>query len=144
MGFLSKLFGPRSNRVREEAVRLGVAVSELERDIPIFSRDMESVELRRGTCVCYSIPRASGKTSWQLLQRTKASGATLPSDYLLSVQGVLPEPLVNELHSVAERYSEEYFEFEATPTRVSVYWEEWGGPEKAIELHATLARLAML
>ena len=144
MGFLSKLFGGGNNKTREEAQRLGISVADTQRDLPQFSHDMKSVELYTGNCVSYSIPRRGGQTSWQLLQRTKALGATMPNDYLLQSSGALPDALTSALRSIAEQYSEEYFEFEGNPTTVSVFWEEWGGPKQAQDLHARLVKLASL
>lgn len=145
MGFFSTLFGSGSVAVRGEAMRLGITVTEVERDTPHFSRDMKSMELKKGTCVRYSYPRQGPKphTAWALLQRTKTLGATLPNDYLLNSSSPLPSGFMSELRAVAEEYSEEYFEFEGTSSEVAVYWEEWGGPEKAKSLHSLLTRLAL-
>ena len=145
MEFFLNLFGSRSAKVREEATRLGITVAQVEREMPHFSRDMKSVDLKKGSCVRYSLARrgAEPRVTWALLQRTEALGATLPNDYLLNNNGVLPTTLMNELRAVAEDYSEEYFEFEGTSSEVAVYWEEWGGPEKAKSIHGLLTRLAL-
>jgi hypothetical protein len=49
---------------------------------------------------------------------------------------------MQELKQLAENFSEEYFEFEGTSSEVAIYWEEWGGPEKARSLYQVLSRLA--
>lgn len=144
MGFFSNLFSSDSAKTREEATRLGILIKEVERDCPVFSRDMESLRLERGTAVRYSVPRtnADRSTTWELLQRTKALGAALPNNYLLKSSGPLSEPLTRELTTVAQDFDEEYFEFEGTSSEVAVYWEEWGGPDKVQSLHQVLKRLA--
>lgn len=91
----------------------------------------------------YSLPRRERKgRTWTLVQRTKALGATLPNDYLLTASGALPGGLEEQLRKVAEDYSEELFEFEGTATEVAVYWSEWGGPDRVRRLHYHLERLA--
>jgi hypothetical protein len=139
MRLLSQLLG----RERREALRLGIAVVEVTRDIPLFSRDGTRVIFRPYRCVRYSLPRREPKgRTWTLVQRTKALGATLANDYLLTSSGTLPGGLQEQLNKVAADYSEELFEFEATPTEVAVYWSEWGGADKVRRLHYHLERLA--
>jgi hypothetical protein len=146
MGFFSDLFSSDSAQTREEAARLGILIKEVERDCPIFSRDMESVRLERATAVRYSVPRTGvdRSTTWELLQRTKALGAALPNNYLLKSSGQLSDPLTRELTTIAQDFDEEYFEFEGSSSEVAVYWEEWGGPDKVQSLHQVLKRLAAL
>lgn len=69
-------------------------------------------------------------------------GATFPNGYLLTTGAPLPGALEEQLRKIAEEYSEELFEFEATANDVAVYWEEWGGAERVRSLHAHLNRLA--
>lgn len=144
MGFFSMLLGTRSTKVREEATRLGITVSEVTRDLPHFSRDGKTVVLTPASCVRYSIPRVAPRprTTWTLLQRTKAQGSTLPNDYLLTSSAPMPAGLDALLRQTAEEYAEELFEFEGIDIEVAVYWEEWGGPEKARTLHDLLVRMA--
>lgn len=142
MGLLSTLLG-FGKKEREEAARLGMAVLEVTKDLPEFSRDGKTVTLRPDRCMRYSIPRRGrGGPIWSLLQRTKVMGATFPNDYLLTTDKPLPATLEDQLQRIAEEYSEELFEFEGTASDVAVYWAEWGGPEKVRSLHAHLDRLA--
>lgn len=135
--------GQRHRAEREEANRLGITVSDVERDLPEFSHGNRSCELVRGTCARYSLPRHGGaRNSWSLLQRTKNEGAQLPDDYLL--QGEVSDALRQALTKLATEFSEEYFEFEGTPTEVAVYWEEWGRAEQVKEIHRVLESLAGL
>jgi hypothetical protein len=143
MGLLSALFGSRLSKERHEAARLGITVLEVTRDIPLFSQDGEKVIFQPYRCVRYSLPRRERKArTWTLVQRTKALGATLPNDYLLTTNGPLPAGLEEQLLKTAEEYSEDLFEFEGTATDVAVYWTEWGGPDKVRTLHGHLERLA--
>lgn len=143
-GRAEKVTAGRKHRVeREEANRLGITVKDVERDLPEFSRRNRSCELIRGTCARYSLPRHGGaRNSWSLLQRTKNEGAQLPNYYLL--QGEVSDALRQTLTKLATEFSEEYFEFEGTPTEVAVYWEEWGGAEQVKEIHRILGNLAGL
>lgn len=143
MGLLSTLFGRGRGSERREAERLRITVAEVTRDIPLFSQDGKKVIFRPYRCVRYSLPRRerTGRT-WALLQRTKALGATLSNDYLLTASGALPAGLEEQLGKVAEDYPEELFEFEGTATEVAVYWSEWGGADKVRRLHYHLERLA--
>ena len=141
MGLFSALFSS-GKREREEAARLGMTVQEVTRDLPEFSGD-GTVTLESDRCMRYSIPRrVSFGSTWSLLQRTKAMGATFPNDYLLSSTGPLPERLLEHLREISEEYDEELFEFEGTANDVAVYWLEWGGPEEVRALRAYLEKVA--
>lgn len=144
MGFLSNLFSSNAAKCRAEALRLGMQVAEVQRDCPVFARDMESLELAKRTVARYSLPRRASpaSASWELLQRTKSMGALLPNAYLLKCSAPLSERLTQELSDIAREFSEEFFEFEATLSDVAVFWEEWGGPGKVQSLHEVLKRLA--
>ena len=144
MGILTKLFGGRRQSERDQAVRLGIFVSDVERDLPHFTWDAQSCQLVRGSCARYSLPRHSegARSAWSLLQRTKREGAQLPNDYLLRED--VSEGLRKILTKLATEYSEEYYEFEGTPTDVSVYWAEYGGADQVQRLHEVLQSLACL
>jgi hypothetical protein len=143
MGFLTRFLGERLYPERREAERLGVRTLELERDIPLFSRDGERMIFAPYRCVRYSVARRdkSGPT-WTLVQRTRALGANMPNDFLLSSSVPLKGGLQEYLLKVAEHCSDELFEFEGTATEVALYWTEWGGSEKVRRLHYYLERLA--
>ena len=127
---------------RKEAERLGLTIAEVDRDLPEFSGD-GSLTLEADRCIRYSLPRRlSGGPVWSLLQRTRAMGATLPNAYLLKTSAPLSDALMRLLREMAEKYDEEYFEFEGTANDVAVYWLEWGGAEKVRALKAHLERLA--
>ena len=122
-----------------------MTVSEIERDVPVFSRDMKTLVLKQGTVARYSIPRPSSSVNnRELLQRLPSHGANMPDSYSLGSSGVLPNALSIELRKISEEYDGEYFEFEGTSLDVAVYWEEWGGAEKIASLHSQLKRLAVL
>jgi hypothetical protein len=138
-----KLFGSLLQQERKEALRLGITVSDVTRDIPFFSRDGTRMIFQPYRCVRYALARRERKgRTWTLLQRTQALGANLPNGFLLSASGPLPAGLEEQLRKVAAAYAENLFEFEGTPTAVELYWTEWGGAEKVRELHMHLERLA--
>jgi len=134
----------RRKAERDEAVRLGIVVRDVERDLPQFARGNRSCQLVRGACVRYSLPRQGQGTRsvWSLLQRTERDGAQLPNGYLL--QGEVSDALRQILTKLATEFSEEYFEFEGTTTDVAVYWEEWGGASEVEHVHQVLQSLAGL
>lgn len=135
MGF----FGLFKNKTREEAIRLGITVTEINREVPIFAHGNKLTSLKPYDCVAYSLPRTGG-TEWKLLQRDEAHGAQLPSGYLLEGSHTTTKTL-EKFKPIAEKYSEEYFEFEGTKTHVFVYWEEWGGAKMAQEIYDLLQNL---
>lgn len=136
--------GNSNGSERKEALRLGIAVSDVERDMPQFTQGNQSCELVRGSCARYSLPRQGGGTRsiWSLLQRTRRDGAQLANGYLL--QGEVSDALRQDLTKLATEFSEDYFEFEGTTTDVGVYWEERGGASQVQQLHEILQRLAGL
>jgi hypothetical protein len=144
VSLFSKLLGGSRHAEREEAVRLGISVSDVERDLPEFGRGNKSCKLVRGPCVKYSLPRQGegSRSPWSLLQRTRHEGAQLPNGYRL--QGDVSDDLRRALTKLAKEFSEEYFEFEGTATDVSVFWEEWGGDDRVQRLHQVLQTLAGL
>jgi hypothetical protein len=143
MGFLARFLGERLYPERREAERLGIRTLELERDVPLFSRDGKRMICAPYHCVRYSLPRREKRgPAWTLVQRTKWLGANLPNDFMLTASGPLRAGLEEQLRKVAEECSEDLFEFEATANEVVVYWTEWGGAEKVRRLHYHLERLA--
>jgi len=140
----SEVFGAGFKSEREKAVRLGIAVSDVERDLPQFTRNNRSCKLVRGSCVKYSLPRHGGgvRSAWSLLQRTKRDGAQLQNGYLL--QGDVSDGLRQVLTKLATEFSEEYYEFEGTTTDVAVFWEEYGGADQVQRIHQVLQSLAGL
>ncbi len=141
---ISRPSGRGRKRERNEAIRLGITVSDVERDLPQFTRGNQSCQLVRGSCVRYSLPRYSEGTrsAWSLVQRTERDGAQLPHGYLL--QGEVSDSLRKILTNLATEFSEEYFEFEGTTTDVAVYLEEWGGASQVRHIHQVLQSLAGL
>ena len=143
MEFIARFIGERLYRERREAERLGLHAIELEREIPLFSRDGARMIFAPYRCVRYALPRRgrSGPT-WTLVQRTRLLGANLPNDFLLTTSGPLSAGLEEQLRKVADEFSEELFEFESKEGEVAVYWTEWGGVDKVRRLHYHLERLA--
>jgi len=127
---------------RKEALRLGITVSDVERQLPEFSHGNRSCRLIRGSCARYSLPRygEGTRSGWSLLQRTERDGAQLPNGYLL--QGEVSDALRKRLTKLATEFSEDYFEFEGTASDVAVYWEEWGGASQVRHMHQVLQSLA--
>jgi len=150
MGFFSLSTFSGSDETRDEAIKLGITVEEVNRSVPQFQtimrsfRFVESFRLVETSVVKYSIARRGSKNSWMLLQRLQSHGANMPNDYLLESTGVLPKALRQAITEIAETYDEEFFEFSSDDSEVAVYWEEWGGRKKAVELHVLLSKLASL
>lgn len=139
-----KSSGNKHKAARKEALRLGMTVSDVERNLPEFSRGNRSCRLVPGSSARYALPRhgEGARAVWSLLQRTQHEGAQLPNGYLL--EGNVSDPLREALTKLAAEFSEDYFEFEGTTTDVAVYWEEWGGASQVRHMHQVLQGLAGL
>jgi recombinational DNA repair ATPase RecF len=66
----------------------------------------------------------------------------LANGYLL--QGEVSDARREALTKLAAEFTEDYYEFEGTPTEVAVYWEESGGVSEARHMHEILQSLAGL
>ncbi len=136
-------FSAKSNTERDAATQFGFHVSEVMRALPEFDRANHFRALREGPCVRYALPRkAAAPEAWQLLQR-HTGAENLPHGYLLEAENASPT-LLQSLHTLAEAFSEEYFEFEGNNQEVAVYWEEWGGEKQVKKLYQALTPLQSL
>ena len=145
MGIFDFLFKSGTDSTRKAAQELGISVSMVERELPHFPGNIDSLKLVKGTTARYALPRQSSNIStWELLQRNQAHGANMPNFYLLNSSVSLSDELTEELRRVSEEYDEEYFEFEGTTSEVAVFWEEWGGKSKVESIHSLLEKLARL
>ena len=133
------LFGNSKNQMREEAVKLGLVVSTVQRELPILSRSGKFESLTTGECTRYALPRSSG-TPWKLLQRDEKHGAQLSNGYLLEAQNITPQ-FLKQFNLTAENFPEEYFEFEGITGEVAVFWMEWGGKAQVERIYKTLLYL---
>jgi len=129
------IFGSGAKEARSEALRRGVRVEALERDVPIYqSHSSRFSHVERRECIRYSVPRQdSGRPNrWSFLQRDAASGAQYDNGWRFeSPEGPPGAFLEDVLTRIARKWSEEYLEFEADSTSVHAYWAEWGGSETA-------------
>jgi hypothetical protein len=144
-GRLAKLFNLRKDETRAEAIRLGIAVSEVQRDLPFFSRGNHSVKVELDSCVRYAMKRRPGRqpAEWAFLQRTPKEGAQYPNNWLfVSRYGDPPDTLGRVLQKIAHEWDGELLEFEASLAEISAFWSEWGGREKAATIAQYLRELA--
>lgn len=143
MGILSRIFG-RGGDAGSEALRRGVTVSRVERELPIFRGNNTLESLTRGECVRYSIPRSGGRSpsQWSFLQRGKGTDGYPNGWQFLSDAGPPSTGLKEILMKIAVEWTEEFLEFDADPNRVSAYWEEWGGEKQAAKVIGYLENLA--
>ena len=129
------IFGSGTKEARTEALRRGVLVEAVEREIPIFHRhSIRFSHLERAECIRYSMPRQDpGRPNrWSFLQRDTASGAQYENGWRFeSPEGPPGAFLEGVLIRIANEWSEEYLEFEADSTSVHAYWNEFGGSETA-------------
>lgn len=147
MSFLSKILSPGKNSTREEALRLGMTVEEVERDIPYFESRKGPVKLKLGRCMKYSLKRASMEqaVTWSFLQRSEKEGAQFPNNWLFASPASAPSPpLRRVLDQIAKEWREEYLEFEGNEKEVSAFWEEWGGAEVANKIYQYLLQLSTI
>lgn len=130
MSIFSKLIYWGKDGARAEALKLGIMVEEVERDLPFFTRGNKSVSVEQGQCVKYSVRRISNALppTWSFLQRTEKGGDQYSNGWLfVSPQGGPPLSLDRVLKQIASDWEGELLEFEATPSQISAFWEEWGG-----------------
>lgn len=147
MTIFSRLFGSGARGARAEALRRGAVVEDVKRDVPIFSRGNRLEGFQPASCVRYSLQRRPGSlpSHWSFLQRGERLGAPFPHGWGLQTVGEeVPDQLRRELAQVAAEWTEELLEFEADETRVSAYWEEWGGTKRASVVVGYLERLAQV
>ena len=148
----------RKKATREEALRLGLLVEDVERDLPISFSNNQPIRFKRHKCVRYSLRKARTDTPrWSFLQRVEVKGihyldpenwqtikgVVEPEIWKLAVEnGDVPDVVKKVLTQIASAWTEEYLEFEGTPTEVSAYWEEWGGPQQARIIYTYLQEIA--
>ena len=129
------MFSSGAKEARAEALRRGVLVEALGREVPIYhSHSSGFSHLERQECIRYSVARHASEppTRWSFLQRDKVNGAQYENGWLFkSAEGQPAAGLEAVLIGIASEWTEEYLEFEADPTSVHAYWGEWGGAETA-------------
>jgi hypothetical protein len=146
VSIFSKLFGSRKAAARAEAIRLGIAIDEIERDCPFFlDYNNGTVKIEADWCIKYSVKRQLGRVppEWSFLQRTQKQGAQYPHGWLfVSVHGAPPASLESVLRKIAHEWNGEFLEFEGTSAEVSAFWEEWGGAKIVLKIYGYLQELA--
>jgi hypothetical protein len=132
---------------REEAIKLGMTVEEVREGAPTFSQTAEPIKPAGNQSIYrYSLKRSGASPShWSILPRLLLGGAVYPESWLL-YEGVRYPPeiwflvikdgnpsegLTNFVKQLAGAWTEEYLEFDGTPTEVRAYWHEWGGAGQA-------------
>ncbi len=143
MGFFSRIFGTDKQATRGKALELGIVVEDVNRKLPSFGRYGSYKGTINGSCVRYSIARRNSANSllkWALLQRTEDEGQL--RNGWLHKPSEIPGDLMIKFEEIITEFDEEYFEFEATETEVSVFWEEWGGPKQVQRVFSALEKLA--
>jgi hypothetical protein len=132
---------------REEAIKLGLRVEEVQEGAPTFSSFAEPIKPARNERICrYSLNRSgTSPAQWSILPRLVMEGVEYPENwlryegvryppeiwFLVIKDGSLSDGLTNFVKQLASVWTEEYLEFEGTPTEVRAYWHEWGGPGQA-------------
>lgn len=130
---------------RRQALKLGLSVTDVERDMPCTARDRKTATLTATSLARYSIPRtpAVKPADWSFLRRTQGSGVTYDHGWLFRcAQGQPSEALAATLRAIAAQARGECLEFEAAGIEVCAYWKEWGGAEHAESIHLWLKELA--
>ena len=131
--------------IHDYALKRGVRIDEVERDLPYVSRSHDKLTLRRGRCSRYAIPRSGNAApeTWAFLMRTKKDGAQFPHGYLFhSAGGEPPAEMAKLLTKIARDSDQEYLEIEATRSELFAYWDAWGGEKQFDRLLGVLQSLA--
>jgi hypothetical protein len=130
---------------RRQAVKLGLSVTEVERDMPCVAKGAKNAAPAPTTLAKYAIPRTpAGKPAdWSFLRRTQGSGVAYNHGWLFNcAQGQPSEAMAATLRAIAAQARDECLEFEAAGAEVCAYWKEWGGAEHAESIHLWLKELA--
>ncbi len=145
MSIFSRIFDLGKTTARQEAIRLGISIEEVERDLPFFHRNGALDRIERGQCVKDTVKRKRGALplTWSFVQRDRKNGAQYPNGWMfVSADGSPPATLEGVLNKIATDWDEELLEFEATESEVSAFWEEWGGIKEVNRIFNFLQELA--
>jgi hypothetical protein len=146
----------KQKATRQEALMLGLAIEDVEREVPIFFSRGQPIKLVRHQCVKYTLRKTRTDTpDWDFLQRIKAKDVEYPHNWqpikgvrepevwmLVVKNGDIPAELKRVLTEIAGVWTEEYLEFEGSQAQISAYWEEGGGPQQARIIYTYLQLLA--
>jgi energy-coupling factor transporter transmembrane protein EcfT len=130
---------------RRYAVKQGLAVTEVERDMPCAAKGAKTAALAATSMAKYAFPRKPvGKPAdWSFLRRTQGSGVAYDHGWLFTcAEGQPSEAMAATLRAISAHARDECLEFEAAGTEVCAYWKEWGGAEHAEDIHLWLQELA--
>jgi len=124
---------------RRHAVKLGLAVGDAVRELPGVL-GLEKTALAR-----YAMPRKQGGTpkQWSFLRRSSGEGVPYPHGWLFtSKDGKAADAMQAILRGIAAQARDEKLEFEADENEICAYWKEWGGADRADDVHQWLEVLA--
>jgi hypothetical protein len=142
---------------RDEAIKLGLFVEEVQEGAPTFSEDEHPIRpIKDEHIYRYSLKRIKDTpTHWSILPRLMMKDVQYPEHWIMS-EGVRYPPemwfllvkdgnpsdcLIRFVRHLASEWTEEYLEFEGTPTEVRAYWHEWGGEQQAKVIYEYLTTL---
>ena len=123
-GIVLYLNGERRAAADQKPDDLGFTAEEVERETPVLNNDGSFDSFATDNCMKYSLQRPGGPYGdWQLLQKFPKEGG-LPNGFILVAKDPPPQ-LVRALAPLAEKYGDDYFEFERLGDVVSVYcWKQ--------------------
>ena len=130
---------------RKRALKMGVAVTEVSRDMLCATKNKQAEALAGTALAKYAIPRkpAGPASSWSFLRRPDGEGVKYGHGWLLvCAEGQASEAMAATLRAIAAQARGECLEFEASGTEVCAYWKEWGGSENAESICLWLQELA--
>ena len=142
--FLDRRLAKGAKEARDHAIKTGLIVEKVQREVPFFTSNFRKPELKRELATTYCLRHAVTKAArWSFLQRETRDGAKFPHGWELVIEhGKISQELEKALMDIAEEWDEEYLEFEFYPDRVCACWEEWGGAKQAKRVRGYLERIA--
>lgn len=129
---------------RKRALKMGVTVTEATREM-LCASGIKKTKTLAGTALArYSIPRKAAGTAndWSFLRHPEGEGVKYGHGWLFAGKGQATEAMAATLRAISAQARGECLEFEAKGTEVCAYWKEWGGADRADDVHQWLEVLA--
>jgi hypothetical protein len=133
-------------KVREEAIKRGIKVEDVERNLPVFSDSNRIRKYGNFRCVKYSMARHYGAQpkNWSFLQRTKKEGAQYDNGWLYQSEYEPTPNLQQALKKIASEWDQDLLELESNESEISAYCDELSGMKEFLRVYSYLSELSAI